>query len=368
MYNLFFILFVVLGVQLAADTGDEAKRIFRRLTGLNLQPTDPLYAQMVEALEQGNAHEAARIVTADMHFYATAVRNWSSPWSSALDLTYQPFDDLQATVAGIVRDRIDFRLFLTGDFYYHADPKYPIQRVSDFSNLHYEALDSAALNLAEVLVKSKRANGRAIGVFGSRAFASAYYSSGTNRRAVKFSLEHFLCAKQSRWREASLPDDFVRRDVNRIPTGSVREYQTECRGCHAPMDSLSGAFSFVDFQLERIVFGQNVFPKMNSNASVFPDGHIVNNGNWRNYLALTQQDEFGWRGPVEGDTLEEFASMLSQSRAFSRCMVQTAVKQVCPNYSSRGSKAFVERLTNHFEADDYDMREVFELAVIDPEC
>jgi hypothetical protein len=355
---------------LAADQSvDQAKRIFRRLTGTLLYDNDPRLNQMATAISAGRPEDAAKIASADRHFYDTTLLNWGAPWSSIYGSPGNPLDDMQVTAIGIVRDRLDVRLLLTGAFAYQAKSGLGIPDVVPTNNLHYKNLAVSGIDLSTAIERKDRASTDKIGVFGSRGFAEAYYKAGTNRRAVKFAFKHFLCKDISAWRESGLPEGFIRRDVERKPAGDPVAYQSECRSCHAPMDGMSGAFAKVDFDQDKIILSALVLPKYNQHVDVYPDGYEVRDGSWENYLARNQQSRFGWRGPTNGRSLEEFALMLSQSRAFGECMVRQAVSTVCHNsVGSTERESMIRGLTDELENSSYDMRKIFELISFRDDC
>lgn len=87
--------------------------IFRRLTGVGIQDSDPRLKEMVAAIDEGHPERAAKAAKSDSRFYNVLLRNWASPWSSVAVTTLSPFDDIQASAVGLVRDSLDFRLLLT---------------------------------------------------------------------------------------------------------------------------------------------------------------------------------------------------------------------------------------------------------------
>lgn len=350
-----------------AEPTQDAKQIFARLTSTVLTSSDPRLAEMASLISAGDALGAAKIASNDHNFYNVTLLQFAAPFSTADASPTAVFDDMQASAVGIIRDRLDFRTFLTGDSAYRGTTDLPLPAVGP-NNAHYREIEENALALSQILVRVPRSDRRQIGIFGSQSFAHAYYEGGTNRRAVKYAIEHFLCKSITGWRQPNLPDDFVRRDVNRVPTGVVSEYQKECRGCHAPMDALSGAFAFADYN-NGVTFGSTVNPKYGLHADVFPDGFVVRNGGWKNYLAGHQNSQFGFRGPDTGTSLEEFATMLANSRAYSACMVSRTVDVVCGRAANVGlRRSFLASLTDEFESTGYDLRSIFEKAAVSPSC
>src|SRR5262249_12462320 len=155
----------------------------------------------------------------------------------------------QAMVIGVARDDLDARTLLTGDFTYAATQRPDLPKPSAIDNNHYLALDQKRSNLKTDLVRivPQRADILdAAGLLTSRAWAESHFKMGTNRRAVEYAFREFLCTPITTWRDTGLPDDRIRRDVDRNPGGNPATFQGVCRSCHAPMDAMAGAFARFD--------------------------------------------------------------------------------------------------------------------------
>lgn len=360
-------------VSFAADSAatQQAKTIFRRLTGTGLLASDPRLAQMVKAIESGKPEDAARIATTDKSFYNVTLRNWAAPWSSKDAMPDNTFDDMQATAIGIVRDELDGRLLLTGKLHYEgkASADLPLSVATSADNDHYKAIEDSGQDLSKVLVKVDAAIDalpEAAGVLTSRAFSAAYYSAGTNRRAVVFAIEKFLCTPQTSWRDPNLPETYIRRDVHRDPPS---QYEGECRTCHAGMDGMSGAFAHFDFDSKIVYYGPyNVAPKYNIHTDVYPEGYAPEDDSWENYATRHQNAAFGWRSQTSGKGILQFAEMLSQSRAFSTCMTKRAFEATCRRPVQVSDQVFIETVADGFEAGGYNLRRLFEKVAISDEC
>jgi hypothetical protein len=347
----------------------DARKIFRRLTGVLISDQDPRLEEMRKAIDAGRPLDAAKIASSDRNFYRSTLKSMVSPWSDIAGSVLTPLDDLQATAIGLIRDRRDFRKILTGTTLYRGNSSVGLPAYARNNNAHYIELERAQLDLTSVLEEFNPLAASAVGIFQSRGFAKAYYDAGTNRRAVKFAMQYFLCKDITAWRQPSLPDFFVRRDVDRLPSGDHGAYQTECRGCHAPMDALSGAFAYVNFDKAQFDISQTVLSKYNQHPEVFPDGYETVDASWVNYLAMDQQASFGWRGEAQGHGLEEFAAMLANSRAFGVCMVQQAVNAVCRQGEITPKlERLIKALTDDLEANGYDLRRTFEALSINEDC
>lgn len=356
----------------ADDAEVQARAIFRRLTGTSLTPNDPRLAQMTAAVRSGNALGAARVATDDKNFYKVTLRNWASPWSLKDGNPAAPFDDMQALAIGVVRDELDGRLILTGKFRY-VSTQNGLPAESHLNNDHYQAIDDRGVDLKATLARRDgqlQSFPEQAGVLTSRSFQSEYVSAGTNRRATVYAFKNFLCTPIEVWRDPGLPEGYIRRDVNRSPSGNPSAYQRECRTCHAPMDAMTGAFAHFDFTGGAVqYFGPFNFPaKYNQNGSVYPDGYVTGDDSWENFATRHHNAAFGWRGPLEGKGIESFAKMIGDSKGFSSCMVKRAFAATCRRELKPADQEFVAQMADTLEADRYNLRKMFEKVAISANC
>ncbi len=356
----------------ADDAEVQARAIFRRLTGTSLTPNDVRLAQMTTAVRSGDTLAAARIATDDKNFYAVTLRNWAAPWSLKDGSPAAPFDDMQAMAVGVVRDQLDGRLLLTGKFRYASSLSgLPVE--SPANNDHYQAIDDRGVDLKATLV---RRDGQLqnfpeqAGVLTSRAFQAEYISAGTNRRATVYAFKNFLCTPIEVWRDPGLPEGYIRRDVNRSPSGNPAAFQRECRTCHAAMDGMTGAFAHFDFIGGAVAyFGPYNFPaKYNQNGTTYPDGYVTGDDSWENFATRHHNAAFGWRGPTEGNGVESFAKMIGDSKGFSTCMVKRAFTATCRRDVKPTDQDFVTRMADMLEADRYNLRLMFEKIAVSSNC
>jgi hypothetical protein len=142
------------------------------------------------------------------------------------------------------------------------------------SNSHYQSLETLGIDLSdrEVFQKTTQLeklhrNDEAIaGLLSTRAFGKAYYSAGTNRAALAFSMKYFFCKDMEELNDTTIPDFRNRRDVDRSPGGNSSIYKNRCVGCHAGMDALAGAFSYYDWNGGVTYEPGIVVTKMNHNV------------------------------------------------------------------------------------------------------
>jgi hypothetical protein len=354
--------------------GDYGRRLFQRLAGAPLLPSDPRFAAYNQLIVKGDLKGAAAVATSDDGFYNVTVRDWAAVMANKDGTPLIDLDDFQATVIGAARDNLDARTLLTGNYSYVADPSANIQPPTLSDNNHYASIDAAQLNLRKVLIKQEPqwpgTTMESAGLLTSRSWGKMYFSAGTNRRSVAFSMQIFLCSPIATWRNVAIDDYHVRRDVNRVPGGDPRTFQTTCRGCHGPMDAFGGAFAHFDFDVvatQLNYLGPNtVAPKFNQNANTYPDGWITTDDSWVNMLADNPQ--FGWRTPPTGSGINEFGELLSHSEQFGRCMATRAFKEVCRRNATNSEQDLIQTLAIQFETEGYHLQTLFQEVATSPEC
>lgn len=349
------------------------QRLFQRLVGGPLQLSSPTYARMQNLLDKGDLMKAAEVAVSDKRFYALRVRGMAAPWTNKEADPNETFNDVQAMLIGVVRDELDARLLLTGNFKYQGYTSLGLATASRANNAHYSQFEERGLDYWANLTKSSPQwsdVSEAAGVLTSRGWAKAFYSMGTNRRAVEYTFQVFLCAPQTKWAEPGLPDSYVRRDVDRAKGGNPVTYQTHCRNCHASMDAMGGAFARLDFLNDEFVhvgMGK-VAEKFNINKETFPDGYVTERDNWVNYAIYHQNESFGWRGKLEGNGVKEFGTMIANAKGFSRCLVTKVFKEVCNRGPETTDNDLVNKLTDKFEAEGYNMKKLFMNVAVEDSC
>ena len=70
---------------------------------------------MQQFIEQGNAAAAADLAMQNPAFYNVTLKQFITPWTNEEFNVFAPLNDSTATVIGMVRDDVDFRLVLSGD-------------------------------------------------------------------------------------------------------------------------------------------------------------------------------------------------------------------------------------------------------------
>ena len=348
------------------------RRLYLYLTGAPKPIFDPHFRLAVKLVDAGQALEAAKLIVADPNFLKVRVRAFAIPF---VDPAHQPKDtltDLQALIIGLTRDELDARLLLTGDLRYSGYKSLGLPAVTRGSNDHYAQFDALALDFnrdLERVDKQWEDFDVAAGALTTRGWAAAYYKAGTNRLAVKFALEQFLCEPIDTWKLAGLPDVFVRRDVDRAQGGNPLSYQNTCRNCHSAMDAMGGAFAKLDFAGESLVFqSSGVVEKFNKNSYFYPAGFVTTDDSWVNLLSDHPTVDFGWRGDLQGAGVASFAKTLAGSKAFSRCMVQRVFASVCGRAVQTVDAARLEPMSSAFESDGYNLKNLFATVALEDAC
>ena len=345
-------------------------KFFLRLTGAPVPTFHPRFRRVVSLITQGRLVDAAMTVTEDPNFLQTRVRNFAAPFTNLNYSPNEPLNDLQALIIGITRDQLDARLLLTGNIRYVGSPRAGLPPPSLANNEHYLRFEQAGMSFLTDLEREDdqwpENDVPAAGALTTRAWAKVYYDAGTNRRALKHSLDVFLCAPIEQWKKRGLPDFFVRRDVDRAPSGDPSNYQNHCRNCHSAQDALGGAFAKVDFVGGALTFiTEGVAAKMNNNPHFYPEGYVTTDDSWTN---LITHMPYGWRAPMAGRGLHTYAELLAQSRAFGQCMVSKVFKEVCGRVIETDAPQLVGPLTDGFEQSTYDLKKLFATVASKTEC
>ena len=430
-----------------------ASIIYQRIAGVTLPIDHPTILQMANILaanpnDPNTRMQAAAIAASAPSFYNITVRDFAKRMSNISGLTQIPLNDFSANIIGATRDGMDARQILTGDYYYIGDPTktaVPNDSIASFalSNDHYAALDAEGYDLSSVLIKKTgqllyngagtlvpaAQVGDAGGLLTTRQFAAQAFSAGTNRRAIRFAFNAFLCEDITVWADATAPDAYVGRDVDRFPTGDHNVYLTTCKACHAQMDAMRPAFAHFTYDPDKtdagylkdaLIVGQEtafssadgftnpppagtalvdqaddetnpafmvqspmgVAGKYNKNVTVFPAGYAVSNDSWVNYTnrpGTADRAYFGWSqtnvqsdSSIAGQGVGAFASMLANAQAYPGCLAQRVFQSVCQRAPNPNSPADQELLTQVVQAftttDKYNLQTLFERIAVQPDC
>lgn len=370
--KIFLALFVAgLAQSASADERDQAFRIHNRLTCE--PPTKEVLELMTDLIKKGDPEGAGKLAIKNRGFLECSVKQWCTVQTNA-DMKFdEKLNDYCATVIGGVRDEKPFGELLSSDIIYVADPnKYmgtpALPPYDPANNLHYEFIESRGLDLADVLIEKKQSEISGIpqtaGILTSRAFAAAFLSAGTNRRAIRFSMLNYLCNDLEQMSDTSRPDAMVARDVERDPGGDATTYNNRCKGCHAGQDFFRGAWAFYDYDVTAMKIKYTpgvVAPKYNINADSYPTGHVTVDDKWINNWTVGQNARFGWPEDLkQGNGVASFGQMLAKTAGFNTCMAKRTYKSVCASEGeSEKEKKIISELANDFKGSNQNLKTLF---------
>lgn len=356
-------------------TDDEhyVQRLFQRLTGSPLSKKDPEFKAMMSEMTSGDLKRVAHVATSQLGFYDVTLRNWVAPMSNVDQAQQVDLNDFQATIIGAVRDDLDARTILTGNYLYSAFDDLGLPPVSHDNNDHYAEFDKRGLSLGRYLQRVEPQWSdmpEYAGIFTSRGWGQAHYNAGTNRRSVEYAFQVFLCTPIAKWKDSGISDYHVRRDVDRNPSGDPGDYQNRCRHCHAPMDAMAGAFARFDFLGGKLTYyaPPQVAPKYNQNNHVFTRGFQTRNDTWINYAKKNHNTALGWRGATEGQGLLPFAQMIADAKGFGKCMATKVFKELCRRTPVKEENNLIENLAQEFEDNGFRIKSLFENVATQEAC
>ncbi|MCB0356986.1 MAG: hypothetical protein KDD40_08270 [Bdellovibrionales bacterium] len=372
-----------------------ARQLYTALTGTPIPYCDDRIERMAIYLSAGRARDAVRVAIDDPDFYNIRVREMAARICTFDNTPRTPVNDCIAMFVGAIRDGMDARQLLTGNFFYRIDEKKAPEAnqsslVNDIlrSNDHFNQIDGLELSMYHVL---KRVDGQKIidptnrnnaiaardpaGVITTRAWMQAHAIAGTNRRMVEKSFEQFLCSPIREWADNTMPDKYVGRDVTRTPGDDPNKYLVTCKGCHAPMDSMRSVFAHVDYTTNDGGYFRydptQVVEKMNRNTNETPQlTYLVEDDDFDNYaIQGANATRFGWRGATRGKGMNAFASMLANSEQYNRCLATHVFRTVCGRKPEPELKTLIDTYASDFDQrEGHDIRVLFERIALRPEC
>lgn len=404
-----------------------ASEIYERLTGTKTPIFNPILKQMESKINANDQVGAAALVTEHPMFYNIIVRNFAGKMSNRDETINYPLNDFTATIIGAVRDNLNAKELLSGNFFYQGDPSksaVPSDDVDDIlrSNKHYEALDLGSYDLKAVLIKRNQVilkasstngnnstqnnninniafeavdNSWASGLLTTRQWAMSHMIAGTNRRAVEFALREFTCTPIENAADSTGPEDSIGRDIDRNPGGSRSKFTTSCRACHTILDGFKPAFAFMNFsngflkhsalvpnstaanlnEDNSIAMGvhvdaPSVARKMNHNEETYIDGKILRDDSWVNNAANgTNKNNFGWTRQ-SGKGTASFGKAIAESKAFPKCMAKRVFFTVCKREADSKDEAFIKKVAEEFSSAErnYNLKYLFQRIVANESC
>lgn len=347
----------------------QAKRIHDRLAGV--PPSESVLTDMENALVAGNDLAAAAIAMDNNAFYNVTLKNFATPWTNRDQTLFAPLNDYSATVIGMIRDGVAFNQLLSADLVYTGDPTLGLPTNFQTSNAHYIAMEAQGIDLKDNLVAVLQSDiysfpdTAAAGVMTTRAAAEAFFSDGTNRRMLRFTLLNHLCTDLEQLKDTSRSPDRVRQDVSRSPGGDSRLFLNSCVGCHSGMDPMAQAFAYYNFDTgtQQLQFTPgSVQPKYLINENTFKYGFVTPDDSWDNYWRAGQNSLLGWDSGFpagSGNGAQSLGTELANSEAFARCQVTKVFRTVCLREPGNDpDRSIIDSITASFKA-GYNMKSVF---------
>ncbi|RMH23195.1 MAG: hypothetical protein D6698_00100, partial [Gammaproteobacteria bacterium] len=278
-----------------------------RLAGV--PPSVTVLNDMTTKIAAGQTTAAAMVAMSNRHFYDTTLKTWVTPWTNEAQSVFEPLNDFTATVIGMIRDDVPFNTVLSGDILYIGQ-SVSLPTYSYSNNSHYQAIEDQGLDLSSELKRVSQsqitglpANATA-GVLTTRAAAKAFFSGGTNRAMLRFTMMNFMCTDLEQIQDNTRPTDRIRQDVSRSPGGDSRLFLNACAGCHSGMDPLVQAFAYYDYDDAKgsLVYTANqVQPKYLINSNNFKPGYITTDDHWDNYWRHGPNRRLQWDSSLPGN-------------------------------------------------------------------
>ncbi|MFM6927516.1 MAG: hypothetical protein ACKOX6_03590 [Bdellovibrio sp.] len=251
-----------------------AKKLYERMTGVKASAKKAELQKVISLVAAGKNADAAAYITTTPDFLNVQVKNFALRLSNKDNSVNVGFNDFAALVTGVVRDNKDFRDILTAEYYYDitGGGNELDQRTRLINQTNYSVAETTYLDLTtaltfhpkqQLIVKSADTgipqaersnlyvttgdNPEPSGVFTTRTFAERSLSGGTNRRAVDFTMNQFLCVTMAEAADSNASDQYIGRDVERFPGGDYNKFLTSCKSCHSVMDAMRPAFGKMDY-------------------------------------------------------------------------------------------------------------------------
>lgn len=371
----------------APEDRAQAKRMHDRIAGV--PPTAEVLDAMEALIEANDDLAAARLAMENDGFYDVTLKNMVAPWTNEAQSVFVPLNDYTATVIGLVRDDADFRTVLYDDVVYIGNPSLGLTGYSASDNRHYEELETSGHVLQDALVRRAQSSlppnlssEATAGIMTTRAAAQAFFSAGTNRAMLRFTLMNHLCNDLEQLNDTTRAPDRIRQDVSRSPGGDSRIFLNSCVGCHSGMDPLAQAFAYYDFEYDTVndpdaVNGQLVYNTANDpqtgtrvqgkyliNSSTFEYGFVTTDDRWDNYWREGQNYNLGWSNPedttVGGYGAKSMGQELANSEAFASCQVKKVFKTVClRDPVDSADRNQIRSMTTSFTSSGYRLKQVF---------
>ena len=348
------------GFSLSSRAGDfeQARQMWNLVNGGSLlRESEPQAAAMMQALRAGRPLDAADLAIRDPRstFASIQVRQMFLPMTSPTGADPgQPVGDFVLTAMASALEDHPFTSWFTENRVYSADASgnygysNSITNIARFNGQFDNDGSLRALIEGGRFYKTPQnylAPDAAAGLLTTQQYGKVAFESGTNRRMIRKTFEDFLCLDLKNMMNFGFLDSWIGRDVDRAPGGQPQTFQNTCRGCHAGMDGLRGAFAYLDFSNEKIRYTPGtVARKYSNNAATFPEGYVTVTDAWVDFWGLGDASHREGQGP------QDFARLLTTSPYLASCFVKRVSHQMCPG---RAWKPGLEaRLAERFRKSD----------------
>lgn len=377
-----FTLSVLSPVLADATSRKQAKRIHDRLVGT--PPSEAVLNQMDAAIIANPSTgpiDAAYIAMNNKAFYNVTLKNFATPWTNEDQTIFADLNDYTATVIGMIRDDVDFRLALSGNIIYVGDPSLGLPAYAGNNNNHYRQMESRGVDMSDVNALRQQPQDQVTGipaaatagVMTTRAAARAFFYAGTNRAMFRFTLMNHLCNDLEQVQDTSRVPDRIRQDVSRSPGGDSRLFLNGCIGCHSGMDPMAQAFAYYEWQYDsasdpdgsngQLIYTANaVQGKYLINADNFEFGYVTTDDGWDNYWRAGPNSLLGWDAglPGSGNGAKSMGEELANSRAFSECQATKVFKTVCLRApGDAADRSQISTMANDLEGNAFHMKQAF---------
>jgi hypothetical protein len=355
--------------QATLTPAQQAVLLHTRLTGV--PPSAANLATMTADITAGSFEAAAAVATSQPQFYNVTLRNIFAAESNRDNSVFVPLNDYIVTAIGMVHDDVAYNTALSADILYTLKGTSPAASASN--NNHYQAADTADLDISANLVKTQQTTtygysaAAVAGLITTRAGAIQHFDAGTNRRGYNLNIINQTCHQMEQVMDTSLPSDRIRQDVAASPGGDSRVRLQSCVGCHSHMDPMAGAFAYYDYNETTgamVYTGGTVQAKYFINSANNPYGYVTTDDSWESRMRTGGADTnifmFSSTLPGKGNGAAAFGTEIAGSGAFATCQVTKAFKAVClraPSSTKDGTE--VAALTSAFQTGGYKFKQVF---------
>jgi hypothetical protein len=343
--------------------------LYTRITGV--PPTGATLTTVTNSANAGDFAGVATLALQQPQFYNVTLRNIFAAESNRDNSVFVPLNDYIVTAIGMVHDDVPYNTALSADILYTL--KGVSTPASASSNAHYQAADTAVLDISANLVKTQQTTtygypaAAVAGLITTRAGAIQHFDAGTNRRGYNLNIINQTCHQMEQVMDTSLPSDRIRQDVAASPGGDSRVRLQSCVGCHSHMDPMAGAFAYYDYDETKttmVYTAGKVQAKYFINATNNPYGYVTTDDSWESRVRLGGADynvfQYSSSLPGKGNGAAAFGTEIASSGAFASCQVTKAFKAVClraPSSSKDGTE--ITALTSKFTANGYKLKQTF---------